>query len=237
MDGHGFEWIADADSRLGPLLEVILEGKYYWAPFCRIAREGDDERFLVVRRGETAYAVLNLYPYAPGHLMVCPYRHVADYTDTTPEEASEIAAMTKAAMHTLRSVSHAEGFNVGINQGRAGGGALAAAASGHLSDSDLAVAENAAVTVVLTAGEYPAGVDVGSPIDGIESAQETGALVFHAGTALKGDRLVTNGGRILNVTATGDTVADARERAYAACEGISFPGMRYRRDIAAMTHV
>ncbi|TML17818.1 MAG: phosphoribosylamine--glycine ligase [Actinobacteria bacterium] len=116
-------------------------------------------------------------------------------------------------------------------------GALAAAASGHLSDSDLAVAENAAVTVVLSAGEYPAGVDVGSPIDGIESAQETGALVFHAGTALKGDRLVTNGGRILNVTATGDTVTDARERAYSACERISFPGMRYRKDIAGLAHV
>ncbi len=52
-------------------------------PFCRIPRADDDERYLVVRRGELAYAVLNLYPYAPGHLMVCPYRHIADYTDTT----------------------------------------------------------------------------------------------------------------------------------------------------------
>jgi ATP adenylyltransferase len=76
--------------------------------------------------------VLNLYPYAPGHLMVCPYRHVADYTDTTREEASEIAAMTKAAMHTLRSVSHAEGFNVGINQGLAGGAGIAAHLHQHV---------------------------------------------------------------------------------------------------------
>jgi len=116
-------------------------------------------------------------------------------------------------------------------------GALAAAASGHLSDTELAVAEKAAVTVVLAAGDYPAGGDVGSPIEGIERAEASGALVFHAGTALKGHRLVTNGGRILNVTATGDTVPDARERAYAACELISFPGMRYRKDIAAVTHV
>jgi phosphoribosylamine--glycine ligase len=61
--------------------------------------------------------------------------------------------------------------------------------------------------------------------------------VFHAGTALKDDHVVTNGGRILNVTATGDTVSEARERAYAACERISFPGARYRKDIAAVTHV
>jgi phosphoribosylamine---glycine ligase len=116
-------------------------------------------------------------------------------------------------------------------------GTLTAAASGDLSASQLAVAENAAVTVVLAANDYPAGTDVGSPIEGTESAESDSVLIFHAGTALKSDRLVTNGGRILNVTATGDTVADARERAYAACERISFPGMRYRKDIAAMAHV
>jgi phosphoribosylamine---glycine ligase len=115
--------------------------------------------------------------------------------------------------------------------------ALAAAARGDLSGVDLTTADNAAVTVVLAAGNYPASGDVGSPIEGINAAEEAGALVFHAGTALKGDRVVTNGGRILNVTATGDTVADARERAYAACELISFPGVRYRKDIAAVTHV
>ena len=65
-------------------------------PFCRIPRQQDDERLLVVRRGKTAYAVLNLYPYAAGHLMVCPYRHLADYTETTPEEATEIAAARDA---------------------------------------------------------------------------------------------------------------------------------------------
>jgi phosphoribosylamine--glycine ligase len=115
--------------------------------------------------------------------------------------------------------------------------ALAAASRGDLAAEDVTVSESAAVTIVLAAGDYPAGGDVGSPIDGIEAAEDVGAIVFHAGTALKGDRLVTNGGRILNVTATGDSVAEARERAYAACELISFPGMRYRRDIAAVAHV
>ena len=116
-------------------------------------------------------------------------------------------------------------------------GALAAAAAGDVSSVDLEVSDDAAVTVALTAGEYPAGNDVGSPIDGIEEAEQAGALVFHAGTALNGDRLVTNGGRILNVTATGVSVPVARERAYAACELISFAGMRDRNDIAAMAHV
>ncbi len=116
-------------------------------------------------------------------------------------------------------------------------GALTAAAAGDLSHVELRASEAAAVTVVLAAGSYPASGDVGSPIEGIEAAEETGAHVFHAGTALKGNQLVTNGGRILNVTATGDTVTEARERAYAACERISFPGARYRKDIAAVTHV
>jgi phosphoribosylamine--glycine ligase len=116
-------------------------------------------------------------------------------------------------------------------------GALSAAAAGDLSRVELAISEAATVTVVLAAAGYPASGDVGSPIEGIDAAEETGVQVFHAGTALKGDRLVTNGGRVLNVTATGDTVTEARERAYAACERISFPGMRYRRDIAAVTHV
>ena len=102
-------------------------------PFCRIGRERDeDERYLVVRRGETAYAVLNLYPYSPGHLMVVPYRHVADFVDTTGEEAAEITALTKAALRTLARTSHAEGFNIGMNQGSAGGAGIAAHLHQHV---------------------------------------------------------------------------------------------------------
>jgi phosphoribosylamine---glycine ligase len=111
-------------------------------------------------------------------------------------------------------------------------GALSRAAAGDLSDVELVSAEEAAVTVVLAAGDYPERGDSGSPIDGIADAEASGALVFHAGTALRGDQLVTNGGRILNVTALGGTVPEARERAYRACELISFHGMRYRSDIA-----
>jgi phosphoribosylamine---glycine ligase len=112
-------------------------------------------------------------------------------------------------------------------------GALATAASGDLRGSELHVADGAAVTVVLAAGSYPDGRDAGSPIEGVEEAERQGAHVFHAGTAVRDGRLLTNGGRILSVTATGETLAEARSAAYAAADRISFPGARYRRDIAA----
>jgi phosphoribosylamine--glycine ligase len=112
-------------------------------------------------------------------------------------------------------------------------GVLAAAAQGDLRGQALDASDQAAVTVVLAAEGYPAQGDTGSPIDGIEDAERNGALVFHAGTAMRNGRLVTNGGRILSVTATGDTVPEAREAAYAAVERIDFPGARCRRDVAA----
>ena len=108
-----------------------LDGSTGECPFCRVPALTDEEG-LVVRRGETAYAVLNLYPYAPGHLMVCPYRHVADYTETTDQESAEIAAMTKRAMAVIRSVSGAEGFNIGMNQGHIAGAGIAAHLHQHV---------------------------------------------------------------------------------------------------------
>ena len=110
--------------------------------------------------------------------------------------------------------------------------ALAVAASGDLGEVELAVMDTAAVTVALAAEHYPEGRDAGSPISGVEEAEELGALVFHAGTARRDGQLVTSGGRILNVTGLGDTLEEARARAYEACERISFPGARFRRDIA-----
>ena len=90
----------------------------------------------------------------------------------------------------------------------------------------------AAVTVVLAGGAYPERGDTGTPIEGIEDAEAAGALVFHAGTALQDGRLVTNGGRILNVVGLGDDIAAARTAAYDAVARIDFAGMRYRKDIA-----
>jgi phosphoribosylamine--glycine ligase len=110
--------------------------------------------------------------------------------------------------------------------------ALLAAARGDLSEIELAVNDEACVTVVVAAENYPEAGDSGTRIDGVEAAEASGALVFHAGTAVRDGRLVTNGGRILNVTASGASVEDARARVYEACELISFEGARYRRDIA-----
>lgn len=96
-------------------------------PFCRAPGMPDDEG-LVVARGVDVYAVLNLYPYNSGHLMVIPYRHVADYPDLHPNEVAEIGAFTQRAMQVVRSVSGAQGFNIGMNQGSVSGAGIA----GHL---------------------------------------------------------------------------------------------------------
>jgi phosphoribosylamine--glycine ligase len=110
---------------------------------------------------------------------------------------------------------------------------LAAAARGDLPADAIALSSASAVTVVVAGGDYPAEGDRGSEITGVEDAEAAGALVFHAGTARHGTRLVTNGGRILAVTGTGPTVRDARDVAYRAVERITFAGMRFRSDIAA----
>ena len=103
---------------------------------------------------------------------------------------------------------------------------------GDLLGVELAVSHRHAVTVVLAAGEYPERGDAGTPIEGVDAAEESGALVFHAGTALQDGRLVTNGGRILGVTGLGDSPAAARAAAYDGVSHIDFAGMRYRKDIA-----
>ncbi len=116
--------------------------------------------------------------------------------------------------------------------------ALTATAHGHLAGVTLGEADDAAVTVVLAGPDYPARSDyAGVTIDGIDEAEAAGALVFHAGTAARDGRVVTNGGRILSVTATGGTLAAAREKAYAAVGHVSFEGARFRTDIGAAVSV
>jgi phosphoribosylamine---glycine ligase len=110
--------------------------------------------------------------------------------------------------------------------------ALAACAHGDLTGVALPGGGQAAVTVVLAGRGYPARNDAGTTISGIADAEASGALVFHAGTALHDGRLVTNGGRVLNVTGLGDTVAEARAAAYEAASCIDFAGVQFRRDIA-----
>lgn len=100
-------------------------------PFCRIPSM-DDSKGLIVFRGELAYAVLNLYPYNAGHILVCPYRHVADYTDLTDEETLEVGEITKDAMRALRKVTNPGGFNLGMNQGPVAGAGIAAHLHQHV---------------------------------------------------------------------------------------------------------
>jgi ATP adenylyltransferase len=100
-------------------------------PFCLIPQMTDSDG-LIVARGEHVYAVLNLYPYNPGHLMVIPFRHTSDYTDLTPDETVEFATFTQHAIRALRLASGAQGFNVGINMGAIAGAGIAAHLHQHV---------------------------------------------------------------------------------------------------------
>jgi ATP adenylyltransferase len=100
-------------------------------PFCAIPKLSDADG-LIVARGTEVYAVLNLYPYNSGHLMVVPYRHVADYTDLTGPETNELADFTKRAMIALREASQAQGFNIGMNMGGVAGAGIAAHLHQHV---------------------------------------------------------------------------------------------------------
>jgi ATP adenylyltransferase len=100
-------------------------------PFC-VAPAQPDAEGLVVARGELVYAVLNRYPYNPGHLLLCPYRHVADYTDLDDPETAELAAITRKAMRVVRHVSSPHGFNIGMNQGAVAGAGIAAHLHQHV---------------------------------------------------------------------------------------------------------
>jgi len=93
-------------------------------PFTDIPNLSDEDG-LVVARGELVYAVLNLYPYNPGHLMVVPYRQVSELEDLTAAETAELMAFTQKAIRVMKGVSNPDGFNVGLNLGRSAGGSLA----------------------------------------------------------------------------------------------------------------
>ncbi|WP_213016643.1 MULTISPECIES: HIT domain-containing protein [unclassified Frigoribacterium] len=140
-------------------------------PFCAAPSRSDEEA-LIVARGQHAFVLLNLYPYNPGHLLVCPYRHISTYDLATPDEVAEIGALTQAAMRVVREVSHAQGFNMGMNQGSVGGAGIAEHLHQHVvprygGDSNFfpIIAQTKAVTQLLgdvreaLAAAWPAGGD------------------------------------------------------------------------------
>jgi ATP adenylyltransferase len=100
-------------------------------PFCQ-APSLSDEDSLVVARGEVVYAVLNRFPYNPGHLLICTYRHVADYPELDDPETVELARFTQTAMRVIRTVSGPAGFNLGMNQGGVAGAGIAAHLHQHV---------------------------------------------------------------------------------------------------------
>jgi phosphoribosylamine--glycine ligase len=110
-----------------------------------------------------------------------------------------------------------------------------ACARGELPSRRVDLRPGACVTVVLASGGYPEAYETGFEIGGLEAAERVeGVTVFHSGTAERQGRVVTSGGRVLSVSATGSSIAEARERSYDASGRVSFEGMRYRADIAAL---
>ncbi|MFZ2176687.1 MAG: HIT domain-containing protein [Rhodococcus sp. (in: high G+C Gram-positive bacteria)] len=110
--------------RMSYIAEAPKSGSAPNEPFSDIPKMNDEDG-LIVARGEHVYAVLNLYPYNPGHLMVVPYRKVAALEDLTQEESAELMSFTQQALRVIKRVSRPDGFNVGLNLGAAAGGSLA----------------------------------------------------------------------------------------------------------------
>ncbi|MBF0958731.1 MAG: HIT domain-containing protein [Actinomyces sp.] len=100
-------------------------------PFCASPGKADDEG-LIVHRGATCFVLMNLFPYNSGHLLVCPYRHVSDYTELTDAERVELGELTATAMRVSREVAAPHGFNLGMNQGEVAGAGIAAHLHQHI---------------------------------------------------------------------------------------------------------
>ena len=110
---------------------------------------------------------------------------------------------------------------------------MEAALTGRLDEIEIRWYNRRAVCVVLASGGYPGNYDVGFPIGGLADAQSAGAIAFHAGTRTEDGRVVTAGGRVLGVTAMGETFREAVDRVYSSIAKIHFEGMHYRKDIGA----
>lgn len=139
QDGRELAGVPDSFDRLWtPHRMAYIGGEHKPAtadssdcPFCIAPTRGDEDG-LIVYRGETAFVVMNLFPYNSGHVLICPYRHVSDYTDINSQERVEIAELTAHSMRTIRRVSGPQGFNLGMNQGAVAGAGIAAHLHQHV---------------------------------------------------------------------------------------------------------
>jgi len=135
---HDFTLVDDGFERLWtPHRMVYINGERptdqagEGCPFCAVIGKPDAEG-LIVHRGQSCYVVMNLFPYNPGHVLVCPYRHVSLYLDLTDDETLEFGVLTKASMVAMEAASSPMGYNIGINQGAVAGAGVQAHLHQHI---------------------------------------------------------------------------------------------------------
>lgn len=96
--------------------------------FCEFPKKGDDEALLILHRGKSCFVIMNAFPYNPGHLMVVPYRHIAEYENLVDEELLEMNRLAGDCIAALKKAMSPHGFNMGVNLGRIAG----AGVEGHV---------------------------------------------------------------------------------------------------------
>ncbi|WP_333812400.1 HIT domain-containing protein [Timonella senegalensis] len=129
-DGLGRLWTPHRMAYIGGESKP-KDGSISACPFCSIPA-GTDEDGLIVARGEHAYVVLNLFPYNSGHLMIVPFEHVSMYADISDQVVLEMGRLTQHAVRALTYAMNPSGFNIGMNQGEAGGAGIAAHLHQHV---------------------------------------------------------------------------------------------------------
>jgi len=105
-------------------IEYIRSPKHDGCIFCDFPKEGRDRERLILYRGERAFVIMNNYPYNPGHVMVAPYRHVANWEELTDEELLEIMKLTQLMIRAIKRAMNPDGFNLGVNLGRVAGAGI-----------------------------------------------------------------------------------------------------------------
>ncbi len=105
-------------------IEYIRGKKMEECIFCKLPKENKDEKNLIVYRGKHAFAIMNNYPYNPGHMMIAPYRHVANFEDLKDYEIMEIYEISKLVILAIKNVMEPQGFNIGMNIGHAAGAGI-----------------------------------------------------------------------------------------------------------------
>ena len=135
---HEFAHVDDGFERLWTPHRMVYingqrptDGAGEGCPFCAVISKSDAEG-LIVHRGQSCYVVMNLFPYNPGHVLVCPYRHVSLYVDLTDEETLEFGALTKSSIASLEASLSPMGYNIGINQGAVAGAGVQAHLHQHI---------------------------------------------------------------------------------------------------------